>query len=143
MESRLVTIIENSLGEKKGRVSDGTAWVILYTSKKLILGKRAPGTNNSGSWNFFGGHVDPGENPAQAAARELGEEIRLRVDPGYLRHVSSIGNTHYFAMRVSDISGASTTDEISRISKFSLADLPSNLHSKTAQFFDNIEELLN
>ena len=122
--------------------SSGTAWVILYTSRKLILGKRAPGTNKSGLWNFFGGHIDPGENPAQAAAREVGEEIRLQIDPGRLRHVSSIGTAHYFALRVSDLSGASTTDEISRISKFSVSDLPKNLHAKTAQFFDNLETLL-
>jgi 8-oxo-dGTP pyrophosphatase MutT (NUDIX family) len=125
------------------KASAGTAWVILYTPKKLILGKRAPGTNNAGLWNFFGGHIDPGENPAQAAAREVGEEIRLQVDPSQLRHVSSVGSAHYFALRVGDLSGASTTDEISRISKFPIADLPKNLHAKTAQFFDNLETLLD
>ncbi len=123
--------------------SAGTAWVILYTPKKLILGKRAPGTNNAGLWNFFGGHIDPGENPAQAAAREVGEEIRLQVDPGQLRHVASVGSAHYFALRVGDLSGATTTDEISKISKFPIADLPKNLHAKTAQFFANLDTLLN
>lgn len=131
----------SELTEKKA--SDGTAWVILYTPKKLILGKRAPGTNNPGAWNFFGGHIDAGEHAAQAAARELGEEIRLKIDPSQLRHVSSIGNAHYFAARVADISGASTTPEISKISKFAITDLPNNLHAKTAQFFSNLDTLLN
>lgn len=132
--------LKELLTEKKG---GPTAWVIVYTPNKLILGKRAPGTNNPGSWNFFGGHVDPGENPVQAAAREIGEEIRLKVDPSMLRHVATIGNASYFALRVGDISGASTTPEISKISKFKLTDLPNNLHSKTAQFFSSLDAILN
>ncbi|ACS85571.1 NUDIX hydrolase [Musicola paradisiaca Ech703] len=33
-----------------------------------------------GYWSLFGGGLEPGESPAQAAARELAEEIGLIVD---------------------------------------------------------------
>lgn len=32
-------------------------------------------------WGFVGGHVDPGEEPDEAAYRELEEETGLRIDP--------------------------------------------------------------
>lgn len=39
-----------------------------------------------------GGKIEPGEGPAQAAARELAEETALEVDPGDLVHA---GNVHF------------------------------------------------
>lgn len=41
-----------------------------------------PADDTAGHWWFTpGGGLDPGESPAQAAARELAEETGLRVDP--------------------------------------------------------------
>ena len=126
--------------EKK---SSKTAWVILFTPEKLILGKRSPSTNNPNLWNFFGGHIDDGENAAQAAARELEEEIKLKVNPSELKKITEIGDATYFSLKMKSTAGAETTDEISKIKSFKLTDLPDNLHSKTQNFFDKLENLLS
>lgn len=39
--------------------------------------RRAAGGRCPGSWEAVHGHIEPGESPAQAAARELGEETGL------------------------------------------------------------------
>jgi len=127
------------LFEKK---TSKTAWVILFTPNKLILGKRAPSTNNPNQWNFFGGHVDDGESAVQAAIREIGEEIKLKVDEGDLKQIAEIGNATYFSMKIDSAGGSRTTDEISAIKGFKLTELPDNLHSKTQNFFDRLENLL-
>lgn len=126
--------------EKK---SSKTAWVILFTPEKLILGKRAPSTNNPNTWNFFGGHVDDGESASEAAARELGEEIKLKINASELKKVAEIGDATYFSLKMKSVANASTTDEISKIKSFKLTDLPDNLHSKTQNFFDKLENLLS
>ncbi|RPD56952.1 NUDIX-domain-containing protein [Lentinus tigrinus ALCF2SS1-7] len=70
-----------------GGVSDWVAYkkVKLYTNAfvilndaKVLLGykKRGFGT---GLWNGFGGKVDPGETPLQAAVRELEEEAGIEA----------------------------------------------------------------
>lgn len=35
-------------------------------------------------WDIPGGYVEPDESPAQAAAREVGEELGLKISPGKL-----------------------------------------------------------
>src|SRR5271165_1497696 len=47
---------------------DGRAWV--------LLSHRSPHVQAGGTWSTFGGAVDTGETPWQAAVRETGEEIR-------------------------------------------------------------------
>lgn len=121
--------------------TDNTAWVILHTPSKLLLGKRAPGTNNPNLWNFFGGHVDQGETAAKAAARETQEEINFKINPAQLKQVAVIGKATYFTYKVDEKVGK-TTDEISALKTFKMTDLPDNLHSKTALFLNNLETLL-
>lgn len=128
------------LFEKKE--SAGTAWVIVHTADRLILGKRAPGVNNPNQWNFLGGHIDPGESAAQAAAREAREEVGLKISPESLKQVAKIGSATYFTYKVSGPSGMKTTSEVSKISPFRLTQLPDNLHAKTQNFFDRLENLL-
>lgn len=43
---------------------------------RVLLGLRSPGRRNFPScWDTIGGHVEEGENPAEALGRELQEEI--------------------------------------------------------------------
>jgi len=134
-------LLEDLFLEKKA-TNGQTAWVIVHTSNKLILGKRSQAVNNPNLWNFFGGHIDPGESAAEAAVRELEEEVGLKVDVGDLKQVANIGGAVYFTLKVGDASGMRKTNEISKIAAFKLVDLPDNLHAKTQSFFDQLETLL-
>jgi acetyl-CoA carboxylase carboxyl transferase subunit beta len=66
----------------------------------LVRRGRAPAL---GSWSLPGGRVDPGETPAQTAAREVAEETGLAVEVGeLLATVDLTGGfrVHDFAARV-------------------------------------------
>ncbi len=49
------------------------------------------GSHGAGTWSFPGGHIDRGESPVVAAAREILEETGLLVDA---RHFTSTTYTH-------------------------------------------------
>ena len=36
---------------------------------------------NPNKWSVFGGHIEPGEDPANAAVREIAEELGIALDP--------------------------------------------------------------
>jgi dihydroneopterin triphosphate diphosphatase len=50
---------------------------MLGDSAQCLVLRRAPGGRCPGSWESVHGHIEPGEQPAVAAARELGEETGL------------------------------------------------------------------
>lgn len=123
--------------------SNETAWVIVYTSERLILGKRSPSTKNPNQWNFFGGHVDAGETSAEAAAREFEEETKCKIKASDLKEIAKINSATYFTIKIDDPSRVKTTTEISSVKQFKLVDLPDNLHSKTQNFFDRLDALFS
>jgi 8-oxo-dGTP diphosphatase len=47
---------------------------------RVLLQQRAPGRAMAGLWEFPGGKVEAGERPEAALARELEEELGIRVD---------------------------------------------------------------
>lgn len=57
-----------------GVVADGRGAVLAC--------RRPPGKHLAGLWEFPGGKVDPGESPRAALARELHEELGVRVEVG-------------------------------------------------------------
>jgi 8-oxo-dGTP diphosphatase len=44
---------------------------------KVLLSERKKGDHLEGKWEFPGGHVEPGEDPRDALARELREELGI------------------------------------------------------------------
>lgn len=49
---------------------------------KLLVSQRESMLTGGGSWEFPGGKVDEGETPRQALAREMVEELGIRVEVG-------------------------------------------------------------
>jgi len=60
-----------------------SAAVVLWRGGEVLVMKRAGGFS-AGGWFLPGGHLERGERPAGAAARELFEETGIDVDPGAL-----------------------------------------------------------
>ncbi len=58
------------------------AGVITDVRGRVLLARRTVGRDLAGSWEFPGGKVEPGEAPAAALARELGEELGIEAEVG-------------------------------------------------------------
>ena len=66
------------------------AWMVIYClgTGAFLLGKRGAWMHKAGTWNFFGGHINPGESPEQAVLRELREETGCGLDGAV--HIATI-----------------------------------------------------
>lgn len=64
------------------RVHVVAAGVLLsQDGQRVLLAQRPPGKSQAGKWEFPGGKVEAGEQPDEACARELLEELDLVVQP--------------------------------------------------------------
>jgi 8-oxo-dGTP diphosphatase len=69
------------------------AWVVLRREDgHVLLARRANVAYSSGLWGLPGGHVEDDETLAAAAARELLEEVAVRVD---VTALEPLGVTRY------------------------------------------------
>ena len=60
-------------------VVDVAVGVLRAPDGRVLLTERKPGKDAAGFWELPGGQVDPGESPAEAAQRELLEEVGVRA----------------------------------------------------------------
>jgi len=77
----------NTSGEKFwGDVGAGI--LPIASTGRVLVGLRSPYVNEPGTWGTFGGAVDAGEDPAQAAKREVREELgfsgSVKLLPAYV-----------------------------------------------------------
>ena len=63
---------------------------VLVEDGRVLIVRRPHHDTGGGLWEFPGGKIEEGENPSQALAREIDEELGLRVrvgqDLGLLSH---------------------------------------------------------
>lgn len=64
------------------------AAAILVERGRVLLTQRKRGTHLEGAWEFPGGKVEPGEDPKDALARELREEIGVDAAVGDIVEVT-------------------------------------------------------
>lgn len=57
---------------------------IAFRAGQVFLAQRPPGKHLAGCWEFPGGKLEPGEEPATALQRELQEELGVHADVGLL-----------------------------------------------------------
>jgi 8-oxo-dGTP diphosphatase len=55
---------------------------VLQEGGRVFIARRREGKNLAGKWEFPGGKIEPGETPEEALARELSEELDMRVSVG-------------------------------------------------------------
>lgn len=55
---------------------------VIRRGGRIMLCQRRPGAHNGLKWEFPGGKIEPGESPEAALARELMEELDIRVEVG-------------------------------------------------------------
>lgn len=60
------------------------ASVVLWRDGEILVMKRGAGSFAGGGWFIPGGHLEAGERPAEACARELFEETGITIDPDSL-----------------------------------------------------------
>ncbi|HUI71517.1 MAG TPA: (deoxy)nucleoside triphosphate pyrophosphohydrolase [Spirochaetia bacterium] len=52
---------------------------VIEENGKVLIGRRKPGRHMGGKWELPGGKIEPGETPQESLARELMEELAIRV----------------------------------------------------------------
>lgn len=60
------------------------AGVLRDAAGRVLIAQRLPGRHGAGCWEFPGGKLGPGEAPRAALARELDEELGIRVEAAEL-----------------------------------------------------------
>ena len=66
------------------------AAALLDPAGRTLVQQRPPGKAHGGLWEFPGGKVEPGEEPAIALARELSEELGIVIEPSELEPVGFV-----------------------------------------------------
>ena len=70
--------------EKSPTILFVVAAALTNETGEILLQKRPTDVQMGGLWEFPGGKVDKGESPEFALARELEEELGIKVDPQHL-----------------------------------------------------------
>ena len=110
----------------------GVTAVVFDDQGRLLLTERS----DNGRWTLIGGMMDPGEQPAETAVREVYEETAVRVEVERVLSVGTMAPTTYpngdrceyvditFRCRAVGGDARVNDDESLRVGWFALDDLP-------------------
>lgn len=75
--------------------------VVLEKDNKYLLQLRdnRPEVLCRGMWGLFGGSIDFGESSRDAAVREIGEELNVKINPDDLVYVSKVPGGHVYYLK--------------------------------------------
>ncbi len=59
------------------------AAIVVDSCQRILMAQRADWQHQGGKWEFPGGKIEAGETHLQALARELEEEVDLKIDPRF------------------------------------------------------------
>lgn len=85
-------------------LTDVAAAILISTGKVLLCHRHPLRLSYPDVWDFPGGHVDPGETPSMAVARELREELGISasVPPAPWRVLQGVGQYRLHIFLVHD-----------------------------------------
>lgn len=63
--------------------------IVLETADGRIAFQQRDDAKYAGYWGLFGGWLEDGEQPAEAALREANEELSITLDPARLKHLTT------------------------------------------------------
>ncbi|SFF99035.1 8-oxo-dGTP diphosphatase [Desulfotomaculum arcticum] len=62
---------------------------IIFVGDKVLITQRNENVHQALKWEFPGGKIEPGESPEECLAREIDEELGLKINVGDIFHVVS------------------------------------------------------
>ncbi len=68
--------------------------VICNSQRQILIAKRADHLHQGGLWEFPGGKLEEGEQPEQALARELKEELGIDVEPSDMAPITFLSHAY-------------------------------------------------
>lgn len=75
--------------------------VVLEKDKEYLLQLRdnSPEIPCGGMWGLFGGSIDEGESPRDAAVREIWEELNVKINPKDLVYMTEVPGGHVYYLK--------------------------------------------
>src|SRR5210317_972398 len=70
-------------GSDSNTIVDVAVGVVTHGDGRVLLAERPQGKPSAGYWEFPGGKFESNENPREALARELHEELGVELDAAY------------------------------------------------------------